>query len=74
MAGEVKPRSVLLAEARDARHMILTGKAVSRFIDANGEQIEYSKSNLDKLDRYISDMEKAEAGPRYLARPLRFLF
>jgi hypothetical protein len=45
-----------LDDARKKRHDIITGTAVRRFIDQNGETVEYSQANLGALDRYIDEL------------------
>lgn len=66
-----------LREAREKRHLLLTGQAVEQYVDQNGEQIRYTKMNLDRLDLYIAELEGllnpclARANVK---RPLRFVF
>lgn len=66
-----------LTDARTKRHEIATGKAVKRFVDQNGETVEYSAVNLSDLDSYIGSLE-ALLNPALAAynrpRPLGFLF
>lgn len=65
-----------LAEARQAYHEIMTGQAVSRFVDQNGESISYSKTNIKGLEAYIAKLEAELANPgvRAYRGPLRFTF
>lgn len=66
-----------LIEARTKRHELVTGVAVKRFIDQNGETVEYSAANLSALDRYITSLEEL-LNPCVAAynrpRPIGFLF
>lgn len=47
-----------LTDATSKRHDIVTGTAVKRFVDQNGEQVEYSAANLTALDAYIRSLEE----------------
>jgi len=67
-----------LLEAETAYHDIMTGKAVRKWVDQNGESVEYSRANVSQLSSYIEAL-KAEiallegARPPYRG-PLRFTF
>jgi hypothetical protein len=65
-----------LAEARQAYHEIITGQAVSRFVDQNGESVSYSKTNLGALAAYIAALEAGLASPGVTPYrgPIRFTF
>lgn len=65
-----------LAEARQAYHEIMTGQAVSRFVDQNGESVSYSKVNIGGLAAYIAALERELANPGVPAYrgPLKFTF
>ena len=68
-----------LAEARKAYHEIMTGAAVSRFIDQNGESVQYTRSNPGALQSYIArlEAEKLEcSGNTFSAHrgPLKFTY
>lgn len=67
-----------LAEARQAYHDIMIGGAISRFVDQNGEQIQYTRANSSLLSAYIVRLEAEEGrctGARAAYRgPLRFTF
>lgn len=65
-----------LAEAKAARHAILTGTSVTRFIDQNGESVQYQMANIDKLEAYIAELEallNPAATPPYRG-PIKFTF
>ena len=48
--------SALLAEARAAKHRLLTGAAVAEARDQNGEAVVYAKIDLPRLEAYILDL------------------
>lgn len=67
-----------LKDARKAYHDIMIGGAISRFVDQNGEQVQYTRANSTMLSTYILALEAEEAGCTGGARayrgPLRFTF
>lgn len=63
-----------LAEAKQARHEILTGKAVTRFIDQNGESVQYQMANVGRLESYIAELEALLAPTAPYRGPLRFTY
>lgn len=67
-----------LLEAEKAEHDILTGQGVRRWIDQNGESVEYSMINVKGLQAYIARLknEIAVADGRLTSYrgPLRFRF
>ncbi len=67
-----------LAEARTAYHDINTGGAIRRFVDQNGEQIEYQMANRAGLRDYIRELEgecgEPVEGVRAYRGPLKFIF
>lgn len=50
-----------LAAAKAAYDELVTGKAVSRFVDQNGESVSYSRTNLSTLAAYIRQLENEKA-------------
>lgn len=66
-----------LAEARNAYHEINTGQAIRRFVDQNGEQIEYQMANRAGLQTYIRELEaicgEVQPTPQYRG-PIKFIF
>lgn len=68
----------LLTEAQKAYHQLMTGKAVRKWVDQNGEQMEYSRANIAQLSSYIAqlkaDIAECEGGTRAYRGPLRFFF
>lgn len=51
-----------LADAKARYHELLTGQSVRVLVDQNGERIEYTAANREKLAMYIQDLEAAVAG------------
>lgn len=47
-----------LDEAEAALHALLTGKAVTRFRDQNGETVEYTSANRAQLSTYIESLRR----------------
>lgn len=78
MAVDCTDVATRLTEAQNALHEIMTGKAVRRWVDQNGEQMEYSRANIGQLQSYITALkaEQSEclgAASGYRG-PLRFSF
>jgi hypothetical protein len=48
----------LLNEARSAYHILMMGQQAKVFVDQNGERIEYTASNSNRLSAYISYLER----------------
>lgn len=66
-----------LKAAQTARHDILIGNGVKRFVDQNGEQVEYQAANVSKLEDYISELEgilNPALRRQRARRPLGFTF
>ncbi len=65
-----------LVEAERAYHEIMSGQAVNRFVDQNGEQIQYSRANVMQLRAYIAELKALLAGDIGLAYrgPIRFTY
>ena len=56
---------------------LLSGRAVKRFVDQNGEQVEYTTANTDRLLAYIQSLKadlNCAFAKRYKARPMGFIF
>lgn len=56
---------------------IMSGKAVKRFVDQNGESVEYTAANAGKLLAYINELKSdlnCAFARRYRPRPMGFLF
>lgn len=67
-----------LVQAEQAEHDILTGTGVRKFVDQNGESVEYSMVNVKGLQAYIARLKSEIAaleGPATAYRgPIRFSF
>lgn len=66
-----------LVKAEKAYDDLMTGKAVKKFVDQNGESVEYSAANAKGLERYIESLKQLLDCGRARARqprPLGFLF
>jgi hypothetical protein len=68
-----------LAEARQAYHELNTGQSLRRWIDQNGEQMEYTMANRAGLQSYIRELEAEcgtppQPGIQSYRGPLRFTF
>lgn len=63
-----------LTSAQDAYHKLMTGKAVRVAVDQNGERIEYTTANADRLRAYIRDLELQVAGGTRSTGPMKVFF
>ena len=69
-----------LDAARRAYDDLMTGGAVSRFVDQNGESVQYSRANATQLLAYITrlegDLSRCQSGTTGLGYrgPIRFTF
>ncbi len=46
-----------LVKAETAYEAIMTGTSVKKFVDQNGESVEYSATNILKLEEYIQSLK-----------------
>lgn len=46
-----------LTKAEAAYDALMTGKAVKKFVDQNGESVEYTAANSDNLKGYIQELK-----------------
>jgi hypothetical protein len=70
----IKARIVKLEAAYDA---LISGTAVKRFVDQNGEQVEYTVANAAKLLAFINELKAmidCQFARRYKPRPVGFVF
>lgn len=51
-----------LTNAEAAYDALVTGKAVRRFVDQNGEQVEYTPANAPRLLAYIESLKSQIGG------------
>lgn len=66
-----------LLEAEDAYHDLMTGNAVRRIVDQNGEQVEYTTANAYRLANYIAELKRRLgnlSGRSSIGRPMRVFF
>lgn len=63
----------LLDEAEAAYHSLLTGQAVAKFRDQNGEEVTYAQASLPRLVAYIAQL-KRELGLVTPTGPMRVWF
>lgn len=59
----------LLADARDARHRLLTGALEAEIRTADGESVKYAAADATRLDAYIAGLE-AQLGNRRRSIPV----
>lgn len=69
----------LLAAARAAYHELMTGGAISRFIDQNGESVSYTRGRTGDLNAYIARLENdlaicQGASSRAYRGPIKFTY
>jgi hypothetical protein len=70
----IKARIVKFEAAYDD---IISGKAIKRFVDQNGEQVEYTAANAAKLLAFINELKAmidSTFARRYKPRPIGFVF
>jgi hypothetical protein len=63
----------LLDEAQQAYHALMTGTAVTKVRDQNGEEVTYTTANAYRLATYIEDL-KRQLGLLQNSGPLRAWF
>lgn len=67
-----------LQQAETAYHDLMTGVAVRKFVDQNGESVEYSRANIAQLSSYIEALKQQIAALDGTAAqyrgPIRFTF
>lgn len=76
-AEERAALKVRITKLEAAYDDIMTGKAVKRFVDQNGESVEYTAANAGKLLAFINELKAlldCSFARRYRPRPMGFLF
>lgn len=66
-----------IAKLEAAYDDILAGRAIKKFVDQNGEQVEYNTANAANLLAYINSLKAMlDCGfaRRYKPRPIGFVF
>ncbi len=64
----------LLAQAKAAKHKLVTGQLARVFMDQNGERVEFTATNLAALDTYIRQLEGELSPTPTYRKPIGFLF
>lgn len=70
----IRARITKLEAAYDA---IMSGTAIRKFVDQNGESVEYSATNATSLLKLINDLKAmldCTFAKRYKPRPMGFIF
>ena len=60
----------LLNEAREAQHALMMGQSAKVFVDQNGERVEYTAANQNRLAAYIAFLEQ-KLGIAAVSGPMR---
>jgi len=63
-----------LADAQAAYHALMTGTAVVRLKDQNGEEVEYTPMSAPRLLAYIQVLQDNLNPCRRISRPMGLLF
>lgn len=65
-----------LIAAKDALHKLMIGQMPRVVVDQNGERVEFTMTNVDRLRAYIAELEAILAGATVplVRRPIGFLF
>jgi hypothetical protein len=64
-----------LAEAREAYHLLNTGKMARVIVDQNGERVEFTSANRTALYNYIAELESLlDSAVRPKNAPIGFIF
>ena len=65
----------MLNDARAKYHDVVTGTSARVFVDQNGERVEYTAANADRLKAYIAGLEQILGiTPMYARAPMRVMF
>lgn len=59
MHQTIAEQEALLKDARKEYHALMTGSKARVVVDQNGERVEFSPANADKLASYIRALEVA---------------
>ena len=65
--------STALAQARTAYHLLMTGRSARVVVDQNGERVEFTSANAERLQAYIAALASGLTVPRPTG-PIGFLF
>lgn len=72
-AAETATYTARLAEAEQKLHELLTGQMARVFVDQNGERIEYSVANANRLQAYIAELKRL-LGKQEIKGPMSIWF
>lgn len=64
----------LLAQAKAAKHKLVTGQLARVFMDQNGERVEFTATNLDALNSWIRELEALASPTPTYRKPIGFTF
>lgn len=56
---EIAEATAQLAEAKKAFHALMLGEGIASFRDQNGEEVTYSKANIEGLRAYIFELRQS---------------
>ena len=76
-SAEKAALKIKIAKLEQNYEDIISGRAVKRFVDQNGEQVEYTAANSSKLLDYINALKAkvdCSFAKRFRPRPIGFLF
>lgn len=68
---------IRIAKLETQYDAILSGQAIKKFVDQNGEQVEYTAANASKLLEYINSLKadlNCAFARSYKPRPMGFVF
>lgn len=64
----------MLDEANEAYHRLLTGQAVAKFRDSNGEEVTYTSATRASLAAYIEELRRQLGDIASGSGPMRVYF
>jgi len=71
---EITLYTARLAAARTALHSLFIGTSARVVVDQNGERVEYTATNVTRLQAYIKYLENLLAGGSQSAGPMKVWF
>lgn len=75
--AEIATVRAKIVRLEKAYEEIISGTAVRKFVDQNGEQVEYTNANAARLLQYINELKamlSPQAARRFRPRPVGFIF
>ncbi len=65
----------MLVDAKEKRHLLVTGRAPRVLVDQNGERVEFNHASVSKLSQYIAELERQllsmSGGAGQTGRPIK---